>query len=59
MEEKQGEVSSNSEVMTEIPLEDLSPVKTDAKRESVESNNVKSKDAEVAATPEKKVQTIS
>ncbi len=59
MVEKKGEVSSNSEVVTEIPLEDLSPVKIDAKRESVESNNVKSKDVEVATTPGNKVQTIS
>jgi len=53
-------VSGNSEVVTEFPLEDLPPaVKTDSKRESVESNIAQSKDAEVAVTPGKKAQTIS
>lgn len=59
MAEKQEEVSRNSEVVTELPLEDLSPDKTDIKRQSVESDIVKSKDEEVAATPEKKTQSIS
>ena len=59
MAEKQEEVSRNSEVVTEIPLEDLSPDKIDIKRQSVESDIVKSKDVEVTATPEKKTQSIS
>lgn len=59
MAEKQEEVSRNSEVVTELPLEDLSPDKTDIKRQSVESDIVKSKDEEVAATTEKKTQSIS
>lgn len=58
MAEKQ-EVSKKSELVTEIPLEDLSPVEIDAKRQSIESDIVKSKDAEVAVTPGKKTQSIS
>lgn len=42
----------NSEVMADIPLEDLSLAKNDTKRQSTESS-VSSKDAEIAVPPEK------
>lgn len=58
VDKNEGDVSSNSEEVNGIPLQDV--VNNDDKRNSVESESTDSKDAEIAITTEKKPpQTIS
>lgn len=57
-DKNEGDVSSNSEGVTEIPLQDV--VKIDDKRNSIKSEIANVKDAEIAVTTDKKIpQTIS
>lgn len=57
-DKNEGDVSSNSEGVTEIPLQDV--VKIDDKRNSIKSESANVKDAEIAVTTDKKIpQTIS